>query len=76
MTPADIIDRARATAGGWNQLATESGATRASLYRWRAGAVPSPRFWFGLAQLAGVDVSQVLAAWGVGAQRARKSLPQ
>ena len=76
MTPADIIDRARATAGGWNQLATESGATRASLYRWRAGAVPSPRFWFGLAQLAGVDVSQVLSAWGVGVQRARKPLPQ
>ena len=76
MTPADIIDAAVVTAGGWNKLAVECGATRASLYRWRKGAVPSPRFWFGLAQLAGVHVSQVLAAWGVGVQRARRSLPQ
>lgn len=77
MKPSEVIEKARANCGGWAQLATTCGATRQSLYRWRNGAVPSPRFWYVLAFSADVDVAQILAAWGIGtAVNARKPLAQ
>lgn len=76
MTPRSIIEAGVSNCGGWALLSSTVGATRQSLYRWRNGAVPSPRFWFALAFAADVDVSQVLSAWQVGQQGARKPLAQ
>ena len=63
LTPSIIIHCAAANAQGRAQLASTLGVTLPTINRWAAGAMPSAKHVKKLADVAGVDIVDLLRAF-------------